>query len=219
MTALILYHGEQNEWEARLPAQTVLRVVRVPRGAGLRARLAARAAARRLCDAGVRRAVFPPDYPFREAFASRGIAAPPLAPLYRASAPAIVRRCMEQMGLAARRAEVMVCAQAVSPELRAFAFELCREVRYLSVMAPRGGEELMRELRRERGVAPRFRPDLTVSFDGAAADGSVLRLDETLRVRYDSPLPNAVLAALWSAGALDARALRVCAVSKEADLS
>lgn len=219
MTALILYRDGENESEKYLPKPAPLRVVRVPRGAGLRARLAARAAARRLCSMGVRHAVFPADYPFRESFARLGVTPPPLAPLYRASAPAIVRRCMEQMGLAARRAEVMVCAQAVSPELRAFAFELCREVRYLSVMAPRGGEELMRELRRERGVAPRFRPDLTVSFDGAAADGSVLRLDETLRVRYDSPLPNAVLAALWSAGALDARALRVCAVSKEADLS
>ena len=68
------------------------RAVYVAEGESLRARLSARAAARRLAREGVRCAVFPADYPYCEVFARYGVAPPPSAPLYRATAAAIVRR-------------------------------------------------------------------------------------------------------------------------------
>lgn len=207
MLVLIAYRGDEDAVYAAGDAR--ISVLTVPRGEGVYARCMACAAARRLARGGVRRAVFPPDYPFTEAFARRGITAPPLTPLYRAAAYAIVRRCMEQMGLEPRQSEVMLAAQQASPELRRLAFALCDDVRYVSLAVAQGGEALARELRCERGVAPRFRPDLIVSFDGTGAGEHILRLDETLRVAFDSALPNRLIAAFYGIGALRAEELRV----------
>lgn len=207
MFAMITYRGREDT--AGLPENVRIPVVSVPHGTGLRARMAAAAAAKKLRCAGVRQAVFPPDYPYADVFARRSIAVPPLAPLYCATAHAIVLCCMERMGLQPRRAEVMLAARQVSPELRSLAFRLCGEVRYVSLAVPWGGEELAQELRRSRGVAPRFRPDLIVSFDGTEAGENALTLDEELQVEYDSALPGRLLAALFASGMLRAEELRV----------
>ena len=218
MYGYIAYHTAE-EPLYRVVSGVRFHAVYVAAGESLRARLSARAAARALGREGVRCAVFPPDYPYREAFAHRGIASPPLAPLYRATAAVIARRWLSQRGVAPRSATVAFAAASATPELRRAAEALCAEVRYIALAVPRGGAELARLLKREHGVAARriepcapLRADLIVDFDGAAAGENVLRLDETLRVAYDSELPHELLAALWHVGALDAGTLGVEAV-------
>ncbi len=196
------------------------RTVYVAGGVSPRARVSAYAAARTLAREGVRRAVFPPDYAYRETFARRGIAAPPLAELHCATAAAIVLRRMAERGIDPRGASVAFTADAVTPELRRAVRTLAVSVRYIALAVPFGGEELARSLKRELGVAARLltpdeaeRADLTVAFSPAAADGDVLALrDPALAVVYAGELPSPLLAALWAMGAVDADALEVCAV-------
>lgn len=197
-----------------------LRAVYVAEGCSLRAALSARAAAAALRRAGVRLAAFPADYPYRSVFARRGVEVPSPAPLHRAAAAAIVRRFMTERGVDPRSALVVFAAESVTPELSRCAAELCAEVRYAALAVPHGGEALARSLRRRFGVtapvvsagAP-SRAALTVAFDAAPVGGEALRLDDALRVVYDSPYPQDVLGLLWRAGALNAAALRVKAVA------
>lgn len=196
------------------------RAVYVLPGNTLRARLSARAAARALARESVQAAVFPPEYTHRELFARYGIAAPPLAPLYRATAAAIVRRHLAQSEIEPRRASVAFAAESVTPELRRAVFALAADVRYIALAIPHGGDALAQALRRKLGVAARVGPfemlpsaDLVVAFDETECDA--LRLDETLRVVYDSPYPNELLAALWRAGAINADALCVKNVTRD----
>ena len=196
------------------------RAVYAAEGATLRAALSARAAARQLRRAGVHLAAFPADYPHRAVFARYGVGAPSAAPLYRACAPAIVRRCLAQRGVDPRGAVVVFAAEYVTPELTRCVEALCAEVRYVVLAVPHGGDALAQTLRRRYGVAaPVVSPDtapraaLTVVFDETPAGGGALRLDETLRVTFNSPHPPEVLSLLWRAGALDAATLEVKAVT------
>lgn len=163
------------------------RVVYVRRGDGIAARVSARAAARALRRAGVRCAVFPPDYPHRALFARYGVLPPPLTPLYHALAAGIVRRYAVRRALDLRRASVAFAAPHVTPELRQAVWELSAEIRYIVLKVPGGGGELARSLRRERGVAARVAApgenvsaDLTVCFGpcGTLGEGAVLPLYE-----------------------------------------
>lgn len=191
--------------------------VYVAEGDSVRAKLSARAAARALRRAGVRSAVFPPDYPYRSIFARFGVLAPSLAPLYRATAAQIVRRYMEQRGIVPRSATIVFAASAVTPELRRCVESLCADVRYITLAVPRGGNALADALRREFGVAahpgtPDTAAGLTVVFDDIPTVGNVLRLDEALRVSYDNAPSTELLAALWRMGAFHAASARVLAV-------
>ena len=102
---------------------------------------------------------------------------------------------------------------------------LCAEVRYVVLAVPHGGDALAQTLRRRYGVAAPVvsvdavpRAALTVVFDETPAGGGALRLDEALRVTFNSPHPPEVLSLLWRAGALDAATLEVKAVAPgEAD--
>lgn len=198
------------------------RVVRTARGEGIAPRLSAYLAARALCREGVRCAVFPPDYPYREAFARRGVLPPPLTPLYHATAAAIVRRWMKQSG--APHGTLAFAARSVSPELRRAVWELSASARHIALVPMRGAETLACALRRERGVAARIlAPDeaadgcLTVCFEPCGTFASPLPLyAPALRVEYDAEAPAELLAALLRAGALDASALSVRAVQTEA---
>lgn len=188
------------------------RAVYVRRGDTLAARLSARVAARALRRAGVRCAVFPPDYPHRALFARYGVSPPPLTPLYHAFAAGIVRRYAARCALDLRRATVAFAAPHVTPELRRAVWELSAEARYIVLRVPGGGGELARALRRERGVAVRvaapgeaLSAGLTVCFEPCEAlgTGAVLPL-----YAPESPdvAPGAELelcAALFLAGALD----------------
>ncbi len=217
MFGLIAYHT------ADIPPVQVIdgvrfRAVRVAEGTSLRARLSARVAARTLRRAGIRCAMFPADYPLLPLFARRGIDPPSPAPLYRAAAAAIVRRYLR--GIDPRGAMVAFAARRVTPDLRRCVTELCAEIRYIALCVPDGGEAFARSLRRDYGVAARIgspdalpRPDLFVVFDDLSVPGEALRLDGTLNVVFDNPHPNALLALLHRAGALDPSTLRVISVA------
>ena len=162
-----------------------VRAVYVRRGDGIAARLSARAAARALRRAGVRCAVFPPDYPHRALFAGYGVSPPPLTPLCHALAAGIVRRYAARRGLDLHRAAVAFAARHVTPELGRAVWELSAETRYIVLRIPGDSGELVRALRRERGVAVRVAApgeavsvDLTVCFEpcGASGKGAVLPL-------------------------------------------
>lgn len=199
----------------------------VSRGAPLREKASARAAARTLARLGVTRAVFPEAYPCRVVFARRGVGPVSPVPLYRATAAAIARRALTQRGVPPDAATVAFAGERVSRELTAAVWALAAEVRYVT-LAVGGCEALAHALRRERGVAARLvspgetvRADLTVCFDEYAAEGCVLPLcDASLRVEYEPPgdvaaaghASNALLAALYAAGALRAETLAVKSV-------
>lgn len=217
MLGLLVYREPgSNAPPFRVIGGTRFRVVYATPGEGLRARLSARAAARTLAREGVREAVLPPDYAYDAYFVKYGIFRPPLAPLYRATAAAIARRYMAQRHIGAQHATIAFAAASVTPELRDAAKALCADVRYLALSVSRGGEELARSLKRKHGVAARLitpnEPicaDLIVDLDGGTTGEGILRLNEELRVTYESELPNELLAALWRAGALDAGKLAV----------
>ena len=188
----------------------------VVEGNSFHAKRSARAAARRLRREGVRRAVFPPDYPHRGIFAQYGVTSPPLAPLYRATAAKIALCFLAQRGIDARRATVAIAAQSATPELCRCVEALCAGVRYISLSVPRGGEALAARLRWKYGIAAldaAHRPDLALAFDNTPAEDGALCLDESLDVAYDSEYPNELLAALHLALALDTAALRVTSVT------
>ena len=215
MLGCVAYHTAE-EPPYRVIGGARFRAVYVARGETLRAWLSARAAARMLAREGIRRAVFPPDYPHREVFARYGVAPPPLAPFYRATAAAIARRYMTQCCVEPRSAVAAFAAESVTPELRHTVESLCAEVRYIVLAAPRGGEAFAQKLRRDHGVAAQVvssdalpHADLILAFGGAPDVDDVLRLDWSSGVVYDIELTNELLATLWCAGALDADALRV----------
>ena len=194
------------------------RAVSVTVGETLRARLSCRAAARTLTREGVREAVFPTEPVFREAFAKFGIVPVSSVPLYRATAAAIVRRYMMRRGIDSHRATVLFAAEEVTTEFRRMVESLSADVRYIALRVPDDGR-LAAALQRQRGVAAQRSgqntPGLTVAFGAVEAEGTVLRFDDTLRVSYDSAYPNALLTALWRAGALDADMLCVTSVETE----
>lgn len=223
MLACIVYRSQQTP-PFVVYGGVLFRALSVAEGRSLRAGLSAYAAARKLRREGVRCAVFPTDYPYRALFSRYGVEAPSPVPLYRATAAGIVRRYLVQRGVAPNAATVALCAESVTPELRACAESLCADVRYLMLSVPRGGEALARELRRRFGVAAQAgaldalpRPDLAVSFDGMSVGGGALSLDGALGVAYDSRHSNELLAALYLAGALEASELRVVSVTPAAD--
>jgi len=193
----------------------------VRRGVSLLSRRQARAAARKLRSEGIAYALAPEDYPYRAELMRRGIVPPPVLPLYCASAEAVVRFRLEQVGAEPRRSRVTLAAEYVTAELRALAFALCGDVRYLSLAVAAGAGELADELRRLRGVAVQTGPPerlppaaLTAAFGGARAFGEVLRFDETLCVAYDGETSNELLAAMLRAGVLDVGRLRVRSVEQ-----
>ena len=215
MFGFVCCHSEEQP-RFRVIEGTQFRAVYVTPGRSLRARMSCHAAARALRRDGVREAVFPPESVYRAAFARRGISPLSPVPLYHATAVAIVRRYMEQLGIDARHATAAFAAERVTPEIMRAVETLSGEIRYIALCMP-GGEELARVLQREHGVAARLstlpqRADLRVAFGKAEVVGDVLRIDSALRVAYDSPYPNELLAALFRAGSLDADALFVTSV-------
>ena len=215
MLGLVVCRGEM----PCLPDGARFRTVFVSPGTGLRAKCAARAAARALRRDSVREAVFPEGYVFRDLFARAGITAVPLAPLYRATASALVRFRLAQLGIDPRHAAVTLAAGSVTPELRRAAKSLSADVRRIALAVP-GGAALAGMLRRELGIAIQVgaaadlpRADLIVDFSGTAVKDGVLSLGETLPAIYDSPLPNALLSALWRSGVLVPEDLRVCDIN------
>ena len=214
MFGLVCDHAAEEPRE-RTVEGVRFRAVYVTGGGTLR--LSERAAARALARCGVHEAVFLAKRTGRGIFAKYGVVPISPVPLYRATAAAIVRRCLAQRGMDPRRTVLAFAAERVTRELYRALETLSADVRYLALRAP-DGAALAARLQRERGVAVRLygegapRADLTVLFDGADAAGDALSLDDTLCVTYDRAYPNELLTALWRAGALDAGELTVLSV-------
>ena len=217
MFALVCDHAAEEPRE-RVVEGVRFQAVYATGGETLRARLSQRAAARALARRGIREAALLAQDVDRAVFTKRGIAPIGTVPLYRATAAAIVRRYLAKKGLSPHDTTLAFAAERVTPELYRAIESLSADVRYLALRAP-DGAALAGRLQRERGVAVRLcdkvplHANLTVVFDNTVAEGNVLRLDDTLRVSYDSPYPNVLLAALWRAGALDADSLMVLSVT------
>lgn len=212
MLALVFYRacGEKN-------GPCLLRGVRVcavyvARGDGPAARLSARRAAHYLRRRGIRRAVFPPQYPHAALFARRGILPPDTAPLRLALADRIVASA-----LAPRDTRLALVSAVPSPALAAAASALAPRVRYLTLCAP-DAPALARALRWDCGVsALPLRPDAFFSADLAAVfDASCPRTSAPVLPILSCPLSlscalppvcgrlarEPLLAALFSLGAL-----------------
>ena len=193
-------------------------------GEGMAARLSARRAAKYLRGQRVHQAVFPKNYPHKDVFARFGILPLSDRALRQVKAAEIICCAMEKLGLQKSRARIVLAAASPSAALESAAVALAREVRYLSLCAP-GDERIARALYWDCGAsvstgAPET-ADLIVVFSGGAAHWRcpVLTLEETaLAVRFEAEglsaaagkwEENALLCALYAAGALDAASIFV----------
>lgn len=206
--------------ERKLFGDTAVLAVRVPRRRGVRGVFAAHRAASLLTRQRVRFAAFPADYPYMDMFLRRGIAAADVTRLNLACAPQIALSALRQSGGSAENANVALMSEKVCGELHGAARSLARTVRYLTLQTP-DAEALALALRREYGVAAKVlregdavRADLALSFD-ATGEGCIALTDEHLETLYSAEIDGEIctdaplLAALLSAGALQARDIRL----------
>lgn len=121
-------------------------------------RVHAARSARKMYAQGVRRAVFPVDFPYTALFLRQGIAPVDALPLRRAVCAGFVRRRMETLGIAPAEAVIAVVGDRLSRELVETTRTLALRFRYVLLSVPEGGEELARSLRREYGVSLLLKP-------------------------------------------------------------
>lgn len=198
--------------------------VYVLRGTGLRAQCSADRAARYLRRHGVKRAVFPAEYPYRERFVRRGIVPHGDAALRQEKAAELALYALEKAASSPGNARVALLATSPSGALEKTAFALVPRLRYLTICAPEA-DRLARMLRWDWGVSVhtlrRGAPvcaDLAVVFDDAEwpCVCPCLRLKRAA-VRFSAPLPaeseiwerGELIAALFAAGALRAEKIGV----------
>ena len=127
-------------------------VVRGPRTPEAVLRRRVLAAAKKLHQSGVVRAVLPEEFPFVKELERCGIRPVSTLPLRRALAAEIVSWRLERLGLAGG-ARVAVAGEQLTGELVRTVTELSLRFRYVLLDLPYGGEELGRQLRREYGVS------------------------------------------------------------------
>lgn len=117
-------------------------------------------AARRMVGEGVRRAVFPLDFPYTSLFIRQGILPVDPLPLRRALAPLLVRRDLERLGIAPTQAVLALSGDRLTPALADAVRTLSMSFRYVLLDVPSGAEELARSLRRGYGISLLLRPTL-----------------------------------------------------------
>lgn len=155
---------------------------------GYFARRRADRAAKALRSQGIRRAVFPVDFPFCDSFARRGVLPVDPLPLWVDLCPGIVRKRLAAAGIDEREAVVAVSGDHVSAALERTVRALVRDFRHVLLSAP-GGEALADTLRQQQGAVVQ----LTSSRDRLErADALVL-----LAPRGDLSGENRVLCALY----------------------
>ena len=125
-------------------------------GKGARGMLASRRAVRsaeKMRAMGVRRAVFPIDFPHTAAFLRAGITPVDPMPLRRALSARFVQRKLELLGIENAQAVVAVCGEHMSEEIAQTVRELAHSYRYVMLSVRSGGEEFALLLRRQYGTA------------------------------------------------------------------
>lgn len=203
-------------------------------GKGARGMFSARRAARaaeKMRAQGVRRAVFPVDFPHTAVFLRKGIAPIDPMPLRCALGARFVKNELERLGVANTRAVVAVSGDFVSEEMAKTIRELAESYRYVLLSVRSGGEEFGMRMRRQYGTAlvldpsidqleradalvlfspradlRRKNPVLCTLCHGGASRGRVpIRLDDTLAAAVaDNCSHDQLAAALYSMGAAPA---------------
>ncbi len=193
----------------RLPAGTMavltLREERWPMA--LTARRRAMRGAELLLDQGVRRAVFPLDFPYTAAFIRRGICPVETLPLERRLAASAVRRRLDGLGLDRTRASAAVSAGGLDQYVMDTVRDLALSYRYVLLWTPEGGSAFARQLRREYGASILTEPGAE-QLDRADA----LTL---FAPRGDLALKNPVLYTLYPGGGARGLGLRPPAAIRE----
>ncbi|MGM9662876.1 MAG: hypothetical protein ACI3WR_07305 [Oscillospiraceae bacterium] len=171
MTGLVLQedgrqtHGEESRLGLRFYT------VRLPKGGGLRGRLAAERAARLLRRQGVRYCVFPEGFRETERFRRCGVLPVDPSPLWREKAAqwTLAERAARGLG-----GPVAVAAERVTPEVERAVERLSRRVGRVELTLCPGAEALQRKLLRGSGAPLRL-------IDMAQAARAETLLDFTAR--------------------------------------
>ena len=181
-------------------------------------------AARMLYGQGIRRILLPRAPLTQELLCRQGLSiVEPLA-LYRAMAAHMVLAELERRGMGPERSTVILRGEYADSDLARTAWLLCPRVRQLVLDVSVGGDRLARELYWQYGAAVCLRgqeqAQISVCFDGEKRDselalcrpepellGMELRVDG-LDVPEDLE-PASVLTALWQAGRVPDRNIRV----------
>ena len=187
---------EQEILNLHFCAVSLLRRHRTPE-AILRRRCAA--AAEKLQNSGVTRAVFPQQFPWTAEFARRGVLPVEVLPLYRALTAELVRCALRSRGLSSRSAVIAVCADRMTPELQRCVTEVSIQNRYVLLDAPDRDGAFARRMCREYGVA------LVAERDPGRLSQADVRLLYAPRPQLEGPgaIP------LYEGGALPPQELRL----------
>ena len=154
--------------------------------------LRAARAAERMYAQGVRRAVFPVDFPHTAIFLRRGIIPVDPLPLRRALSARFVKNQLALAGMANRDALVAVSGEQMNGEIEKTVLELTQSYRYVMLSVRSGGEEFADRMRRQYGVSLLLAP----SVDRLeCADALVL-----FSPREDISCKNRILCALYPGG-------------------
>lgn len=125
-------------------------------GKGARGAFAPRRAARaaeQMRQQGVRRAVFPVDFPHTAIFLRRGIVPVDPMPLRCKLCARFVKKKLELLGVSGAQAVVAVSGDYVSEEMAQTVRELALSYRYVLLSVRAGDEEFARRMRRQYGVS------------------------------------------------------------------
>ena len=191
-------------------------------------------AAKRMLEHGVRRAVFPLDFPYTAIFLRHGIIPVDPLPLRRILSALFVRRKLDALGLTGTQAVIAIAGESMSAELEQTVRTLALSYRYVLLSVPSGGEAFAQQLRRQYGISLLLNPspdqleqadalvlfaprsDLSLEnrvlctlYPGGEPRGCVpLRLDDKLLTGVEPNCPHDQLAAaLYSMGILPAEQL------------
>lgn len=215
----------------RIAQLSLLQVQMAPSGRWERHRVDR--AARLLYRRGVRRILPLRDFAWKEVVQSRGITFVDPMPLYRVKAGELALALLKRRGIVPAQACVALRGDSADGALIKTALELCPQVRQLVFDDGAEGQRIERELYLRYGAAPcpvsQARVDVSVRFGGSGAEEE-LRLCGAqpalagLHLTADiPPLPaelefTSMLTALWQAGVLDCRDIRVEVLEKPLDI-
>ena len=135
-----------------------LRLPKRRRPEGLWAGRQAAAAAGRMREMGVRRAIFPVEFPHISRFALQGICPVDPLPLRCALVPHLVRERLSAAGRDPREVRIAITGRHMTPALAEITQDFAIRYRHVILDVSTGGEELARMLRREYGISLLLQP-------------------------------------------------------------
>lgn len=134
-------------------------VLNMGRGAqGMLAGRRAERAARQMREQGVRRAVFPIDFPHTAVFLRFGITPVDPLPLRIALCVPFVKSRLKSLGLTDTQAVIAIAGNHMTSEIAETARALALSYRYVMLSVGSGGEAFARELRRQYGISLLLNP-------------------------------------------------------------